>query len=94
MLLQLTAETRLPVVAFLVLKHAVLELRWFTAVVEEEMCGHGTFAAAWVYFNVLKQSAQQVAFETRAGTLNVSRDRSQAEEQYVLDLPAKPPHQI
>jgi len=89
-LLDITAETRLPVVAFLVRNPAALELRWFTAVVEEDMCGHGTLAAAWVFFNVLDERARHVAFQTRAGTLAVARHG----HDLVLDLPARPPHPI
>ena len=89
-LLAITAETALPVVAFLVRTGAALELRWFTAVVEEEMCGHATLAAAWVCFNRLDPEAADVTFATRAGPLRVARDG----DELVLDLPARPPRPV
>ena len=85
-----TAELRMPVTAFIVGDHGHLKLRWFTAVAEEEMCGHGTLAAAWVVFNHLAPGTDRVTFHTRAGELVVAYQNYR----FVLDLPARPPHPI
>lgn len=80
------AETGL-VTAFLVPRGDAYELRWFTPLVEEAMCGHATIAAAWVVFNRLDRRRATVAFATPAGVLTVSREGGA----YALDLPARRP---
>jgi PhzF family phenazine biosynthesis protein len=49
------------------------ELRWFTPEVEVPLCGHATLASAWTIFNVLDTALQSIAFETKSGTLTVTR---------------------
>lgn len=83
-LLAIAGETHAPATSFLC-PGDPFELRWFTPVVEEEMCGHGTLGAAWVALNVLRPGDSAVTFETRAGALKVSR----AAQSYVMDLPAR-----
>jgi PhzF family phenazine biosynthesis protein len=63
------------------------DLRWFTPLVEEEMCGHATLGAAWVVLNRIEPERCSVAFATRAGPLEVTRSG----ELYSLDLPARAP---
>jgi PhzF family phenazine biosynthesis protein len=83
----IAAETSAPATAFLVFENEGWGLRWFTPLVEEEMCGHGTLAAAWVVLNRLDPARQSVSFTTRAGRLDVVRDG----ERFVMDLPARLP---
>jgi PhzF family phenazine biosynthesis protein len=86
----LTVETRMPIAAFLVESQDGFRLRWFTPNSEEDMCGHGTLAAAWVVFNHLRKDAEKVAFNTRAGVLDVERrDRS-----FVMHLPLNAPQNV
>lgn len=80
----IAAETGL-VTAFLVTAGDIHTLRWFTPVVEEAMCGHGTLATAWVVFNRLEPQRTTVAFTTPAGTLTVWRDG----DAYTMRLPAR-----
>ncbi len=82
---KIAAESACPATAFLIPGATVAELRWFTPVVEEEMCGHGTLGAAWVMLNELQPSLSQAVFRTRAGQLTVGRSG----DGYVLDLPAR-----
>ena len=49
-------------------------LRWFTPKIEVDLCGHATLATAWLILNELEPDRASVAFETRSGTLTVSRD--------------------
>lgn len=79
----IAAETGL-VTAFLVTRGDSHELRWFTPVVEEAMCGHATLATAWVVFNRLEPHLASVDFTTPAGVLTVSREG----DAYAIDLPA------
>lgn len=86
----LTVETRMPIGAFLVEGEGGLQLRWFTPNSEEDMCGHGTLAAAWVVFNHLKKDAGKVVFNTRAGQLDVERQGSS----FIMHLPLNAPQKV
>ncbi len=63
------------------------DLRWFTPEVEVDLCGHATLASAYVVFNDVDPSLDQVSFETRSGTLTVARE---ADGWMSMDLPAIP----
>ena len=60
-------------------------LRWFTPVVEVELCGHATLASAWVVFAQLDPELESVSFETRSGLLTVKRGRDQ---RHAMSLPS------
>jgi PhzF family phenazine biosynthesis protein len=62
-------------------------LRWFTPAVEIDLCGHATLASAVVLWERLGYQKQQIAFDTRSGTLKVSRDG----DLLALDFPSRPP---
>lgn len=83
----IAAENGLPVTAFLVGVEGSYAMRWFTPVVEEEMCGHATLGASWVVLNRLVPGLERVVFATTAGALEVTRSINI----YTLDLPAQPP---
>lgn len=63
------------------------DLRWFTPLIEVDLCGHATQAAAWVLFNLLNHAGDSIAFHTRSGPLTVSRDG----DRLAMDFPAQPP---
>jgi PhzF family phenazine biosynthesis protein len=70
-----------------------LRLRWFTPVVEMDLCGHATLASAHVLFRELGQTGDVVTFDSRSGPLHVTRrDGDKLELDFpVLSLtPAKP----
>jgi PhzF family phenazine biosynthesis protein len=48
-------------------------LRWFTPTVEVDLCGHATLASSWLIFSELAPELNEIAFETRSGTLHVTR---------------------
>lgn len=60
-------------------------LRWFTPTTEVELCGHATFASAWLLFAELDPSLETVSFETRSGTLVVERG---ADGRHSMSLPS------
>jgi PhzF family phenazine biosynthesis protein len=62
------------------------ELRWFTPAVEVDLCGHATLATAHVLFHELGQAESPVVFDTKSGTLQVSRRGPLIE----LDFPSRP----
>lgn len=49
------------------------DLRWFTPTQEVPLCGHATLASAFVIFSELASSLAAVQFETKSGTLTVTR---------------------
>lgn len=66
------------------------ELRWFTPVLEVDLCGHATLAAAYALWKSgTAQPDKAIRFHTRSGVLTASRDR----ELIRLDFPATPVEQ-
>jgi PhzF family phenazine biosynthesis protein len=61
------------------------DLRWFTPESEVDLCGHATLASAWLIFNELDPSLPRIDFETRSGTLTVTRGE---DGQLVMSLPS------
>lgn len=60
-------------------------LRWFSPVMEVELCGHATLAAAFILFKEIEPSRKSVTFETQSGPLQASAQGSRI----MLDLPAR-----
>lgn len=70
----IAAENNLAETAFIVATApGQYDLRWFTPTLEVEICGHATLASAHVVFNHLEPDALSIAFETRSGTMTVTR---------------------
>lgn len=83
----IAAENNLAETAFLVPADDAWALRWFTPVVEVDLCGHATLASAWVVVNRLRPGTACVRFLTRrAGVLTVTASGAGL----TLDLPARP----
>ncbi|EPJ92239.1 PhzF family phenazine biosynthesis protein [Pseudomonas sp. CFII68] len=83
----IAAENNLSETAYFVKQGDIYELRWFTPLVEVELCGHATLAAAWVILNKLGVNADILRFSTRSGELRVRRSGTGL----TLDFPAKTP---
>lgn len=79
-------ENNLSETAFLVASGDDFELRWFTPVLEDDLCGHATLAAGFIVLTRLSPARAQVRFHTRSGVLTVARQG----DRYALDLPALP----
>jgi PhzF family phenazine biosynthesis protein len=80
-------ENNLAETAFFVRNGSGYKLRWFTPAVEIDLCGHATLATASVILSDLTPGERSVSFETKSGTLTVTRDS----DLYTLDFPARPP---
>jgi PhzF family phenazine biosynthesis protein len=81
-------ENNLAETAFFVRRGAgAYELRWFTPEAEVDLCGHATLASAWLILEQLERELKSVAFETRSGTLTVTRGR---DGQNTMSLPFDP----
>jgi PhzF family phenazine biosynthesis protein len=82
---RLATELNLPITCFLRLTpEPPYPLRWFTAVTEIALCGHGTLAVAAVLFRKHLRATTPITFTTLAGELAAELEG----ESIVLDFPA------
>ena len=80
-------EMNLSETAFLVGSNDGYSLRWFTPVVEVDLCGHTTLASAHVLWETGESNVDEtIRFHTRSGLLSATRDGDWVE----LDYPATP----
>jgi predicted PhzF superfamily epimerase YddE/YHI9 len=82
----IAAENNLAETAFVIPRGDVSPLRWFTPIVEVDLCGHATLAAGHVLLAHYYPLQSTVSFSTRSGTLGVSRSG----DLLSLDFPARP----
>jgi len=83
----IASENNLSETAFFVREDEGYRLRWFTPVVEVDLCGHATLATAFIVLNQLTPSANSVRFQTKSGTLVVNREG----DLFSMDFPSRPP---
>jgi PhzF family phenazine biosynthesis protein len=82
---QIAAENNLAETAFTVKKDDLYEIRWFTPIVEVNLCGHATLATAHVIFNYYEKVATQLNFHSHlSGSLSVSKEK----DLLTLDFPS------
>ncbi len=78
-------ENNLAETAFVVPNEKNFEIRWFTPVVEVDLCGHATLASAFVLFNILDHPDSVIRFHSpRSGLLTVEKK----DELLFLDFPS------
>ncbi len=78
-------ENNLAETAYFVPEGKGFHLRWFTPMVEVDLCGHATLAAAHVLFHHLHFQEETLVFNSRSGELKVNK---MAPGRYTLDFPA------
>jgi PhzF family phenazine biosynthesis protein len=83
----IAAENNLAETAFFVKNGESFHLRWFTPVVEVDLCGHATLASAYVLWERLGYSQDTINFDTKSGRLRVTRNG----DLLALDFPSRPP---
>jgi predicted PhzF superfamily epimerase YddE/YHI9 len=66
-------ENGLSETAFFVPGKDGFDLRWFTPVMEVDLCGHATLATAYVLFDHLEFEGDMIVFHTQSGDLMVSK---------------------
>jgi predicted PhzF superfamily epimerase YddE/YHI9 len=82
------AEMNLPETAFLRGGGGEWELRWFSPVVEVDLCGHATLASAHALWSTgMVPAGETLRFATRSGVLTAS---PAPEGSVALDFPAEP----
>jgi PhzF family phenazine biosynthesis protein len=89
---KIAAENRHSETAFVVPRaDGDFDLRWFTPVVEDDLCGHATMASAYV-LALRKHQVWPVRFHTRGGILTVAQSIvGQSPDTFEMDFPARPP---
>ncbi|MEO0897205.1 MAG: PhzF family phenazine biosynthesis protein [Bacteroidota bacterium] len=83
----IAAENNLAETAFFVKQEDHYELRWFTPVLEIDLCGHATLASAQVMYEFLNYQDNQIHFKTRSGSLRVTQEGNKLS----MDFPSRPP---
>lgn len=82
---KIAMENNLSETAYFVKEGAHYRIRWFTPVAEVDMCGHATLSSAFVLFEELGFSGDEVVFESKSGLLRVRKEGAR----YVMDFPAQ-----
>jgi PhzF family phenazine biosynthesis protein len=81
---KIAAENNLAETAFIIPDGNGWKIRWFTPLVEVDLCGHATLASGYVVLNQLKPGSKDVTFHSlHSGTLKVSSKM----DMLVLDFP-------
>jgi PhzF family phenazine biosynthesis protein len=84
---QVAREMNLSETAFLVHEAEAWGLRWFTPLLEVDLCGHATLASAHALWEAgLAPAGTQVRFNTKSGRLTADRIGDRIE----MDFPAQP----
>jgi PhzF family phenazine biosynthesis protein len=81
---QIALENNLSETAFVVRRGEEFDLRWMTPTMEIDLCGHATLAPAFVIFNELGFTGEEIRFHTKTGQLGAKREG----DRIVLDFPA------
>lgn len=86
-------ENNLAETAFFVKKNDLFAIRWFTPLVEVDLCGHATLASAHVIFHHLDWDRPSISFMSRSGMLVVTRKGDMITLNFPSDdiHPADPP---
>jgi len=84
---KVAAEMNLAETAFLVREADGFGLRWFTPVLEVDLCGHATLASAHTLWSTgIVPNGEPIRFRTKSGVLGASQRDGAIE----LDFPAEP----
>lgn len=87
----IAAENNLAETAFVVPRDGEFDIRWFTPVMEIDLCGHATLGSGHILFNHCGVSGQSVRFiSPHSGELGVTREG----DRLALDFPARPVKRI
>ncbi len=78
-------ENNLSETAFFVKRKKTYDIRWFTPNGEVKLCGHATLASAYVIFNFIEKTLENIEFSSLSGILNVKRENEFIE----LDFPSQ-----
>lgn len=86
-LLGIAGENNLSETAFCLRGDTGWEIRWFTPLLEVDLCGHATLAAAYVLFNLFSFPDDFLSLNSASGILKIKKEG----EVYSLFFPSTPP---
>ena len=81
----IAAENNLAETVFIVPEEDAFRIRWFTPLVEVDLCGHATLASAYVLFTALGYSKSKIVFLSKSGPLTVTHENG---DWLTLNFPA------
>ncbi|HVZ55397.1 MAG TPA: PhzF family phenazine biosynthesis protein [Chitinophagaceae bacterium] len=87
---QLAMENNLAETVFFVPQGPDYAIRWFTPVLEINLCGHATLASAFILYNYLGYDRPRLTFHSKSGPLVVERQGNR----FLLDFPSWKPERI
>jgi PhzF family phenazine biosynthesis protein len=82
----IAAENNLSETAFLHPRGNAFEIRWFTPMVEVDLCGHATLASGHVVFENGLAHGDEAQFAAKVGVLTVRREG----RLLIMDFPSRP----
>ncbi|WP_025663796.1 PhzF family phenazine biosynthesis protein [Aquimarina megaterium] len=87
----IAVENNLAETGFFVKKDNIYEIRWFMPHAEIDLCGHATLASAYVIFNYLDTSINEITFSSKSGILKAKKETNGT---ITLDFPSRPPEPV
>tara|TARA_B100000902_G_scaffold112659_1_gene113879 strand:+ start:84 stop:866 length:783 start_codon:yes stop_codon:yes gene_type:complete len=81
---KIALENNLSETAFIESKDNGFFIKWFSPLMEIDLCGHATLAAAHIYFTEIDTKANKINFNSKSGILNVYKD----DDFLYLDFPS------
>lgn len=81
---KIAMENNLAETAFYIREGSDFHIRWFTPIVEVDLCGHATLAAAHVLYEYENYGPGKIIFNSRSGMLSVKKEN----DLLTLDFPA------
>lgn len=66
------------------------DIRWFTPLIEINLCGHATLASAYTIFSILKERKKKIVFSSQSGLLTVGKEKSRL----LMDFPSWKPERF
>ena len=73
---KIALENNLSETAFITKEEENYNIRWFSPLMEIDLCGHATLAAAHIYFTEIDTNSNHISFNSKSGILNVSKDNN------------------
>jgi len=86
----LAMENNLADTAFFVPENDEFSIRWFTPMLEINLCGHATLASAFVLYNFLGYKKPEIVFNSKSGRLVVKRKGNI----FLMDFPSWKPERV
>jgi PhzF family phenazine biosynthesis protein len=87
---EIAMENNLADTAFFVKNGNEFDIRWFTPLLEINLCGHATLASAFVLYTINGYNKKKLVFNSKSGKLVVKRNG----DDFLMDFPSWKPEKI